>query len=76
MYVKLRTPPERSLDQLRDIVPVAGLGFEQREDQELGAAFFPFGVGLNILRSHIWGSSIWTRNTGVVSNVKKGANVS
>jgi hypothetical protein len=37
---------------------MTGLGFEEGEDQQLGAAFFPFGVGLDIILSHILVSTI------------------
>ena len=33
------------LNQLGDVVAVAGLVFEQGEDEELGAAFFPVLIG-------------------------------
>jgi hypothetical protein len=50
------------LDQFRDVVTVTGLGFEEREDQELGAAFLPFRVGLGIVWFHIWASNISTQD--------------
>jgi hypothetical protein len=32
------------LDELADLIPVALAGFEQRQDQELGAAFFEVAI--------------------------------
>ncbi len=52
------------LDQFRNGIAVAGLGFEKREDQELGAALFPLGIGFRIRISHISGSNISTLASG------------
>jgi hypothetical protein len=46
------------LDQLRDVIAMTGPGFEKRENQKFGAAFFPFGIGREVVCSHIWAASI------------------
>jgi hypothetical protein len=43
--VEFESAAGAELDELGDIVAVAGLVFEEGEHEELGAAFFPIGVG-------------------------------
>jgi hypothetical protein len=43
--VELESAAGAELDELGDIVAVAGLVFEKGEHEELGAAFFPIGIG-------------------------------
>ena len=63
-HVEAKGTGRTELDETGDIVPVAGFLFEKGEDEELGAAFLPFGVGLNIVWFHIWESHIWTGEAG------------
>src|SRR5690242_1844325 len=45
-----------SLDELADFVAVAGAGFEERENEQLGAALLPFEIGgcdVHIYQPHI-----------------------
>src|SRR5215470_5161474 len=51
--VELQRAVRALLDELADLVSVAGTGFEQGEDQELGAALFQFPVEDCIWFSHI-----------------------
>src|SRR5690242_17703 len=46
-------------NQLPDFVAMPGACFEKREDQQLGAAFFPFAVGA--IGFHICNSNICER---------------
>ena len=43
--VKSQSAAGSNLNQLRDVVSVAGLIFKQRQDKKLGASFLPFLVG-------------------------------
>src|ERR1700735_1086182 len=52
-----------NLDQLCDVIAMTGAGFEKREHEEFGAAFFPFGIGGEVVCSHIWASSISTEES-------------
>src|SRR4051794_33521088 len=49
------------LDQFRDVIAVARLGFQEGEDQELATALFPLGIGFDGRMAHILVSHIWTR---------------
>jgi hypothetical protein len=54
--MKLKSASGAELDQFGNVVPMARLIFEQREDEKFSAPFFPFGVWRrwrHIVRSHI-----------------------
>src|SRR5580698_150236 len=44
--VETQGSPRSRFDQLADVVPVACLLFQQRQDQQLSATFFPFTIGI------------------------------
>jgi hypothetical protein len=58
--VKTEEPVGTDLDQLGNVIAVARLGFEQGENQKLGASPFPLEIRLDIAFVHIWESDIWT----------------
>jgi len=54
--VKTNRAARALFDEFADFVAVTRTGFDERENQQLGATFFPFDLGSCVI--HIWGYNI------------------